>query len=48
MIRKKEAEILEDWKLTFVVQDTGLGIKADEIDKLFKLFGKLKIHNKVN
>lgn len=48
MNKKGAGEFLEDWKLHFTIQDSGLGIKKEEIDKLFKLFGKLKIHNHVN
>ena len=31
-----------------VVEDTGIGIKADEIDKLFKFFGKINHSSKIN
>jgi signal transduction histidine kinase len=39
---------LEDWKIHFKVEDSGIGIKEDEKDKLFKLFGKLKIKDNIN
>ena len=38
----------EEWVLNFSVQDTGIGIKPQDMGKLFKLFGKLKVHNDIN
>ena len=30
------------------MEDTGIGIKADEIDKLFRFFGKVSHSKKIN
>jgi len=43
----------EDWslgyrKISMKITDTGLGIKKEDIPKLFKLFGKLKQNNGIN
>ena len=32
----------------FSLEDTGIGIKDDEISKLFKLFGRLENTKKIN
>ena len=34
--------------IKFEVQDTGIGIRKEDIDKLFTLFGKLKVSNNIN
>lgn len=34
--------------VVFKVQDTGIGVKDNELNKLFKLFGKLKLKNGMN
>ena len=31
-----------------VVEDTGIGIRREDSDKLFKLFGKLESTSKIN
>ena len=46
--RTVDLDNLEDWKIHFKVEDSGIGIKEDEKDKLFKLFGKLKIKDNIN
>jgi signal transduction histidine kinase len=35
-------------KITFSVEDTGIGIKEEDHDKLFKIFGKLEQAESVN
>ena len=42
--RNSEEEIIEErpcMRLRFSVEDTGIGIKEEDHDKLFKMFGKL-------
>ena len=34
--------------MMIVIEDTGLGIKKDDLQKLFKYFGKLKDKKKIN
>ena len=46
--RTVDLDNLEDWKIHFKVEDSGIGIKEEEKDKLFKLFGKLKIKDNIN
>lgn len=39
----------QNWKrLIFTVRDTGVGIKQENINKLFKLFGNVRSINKIN
>ena len=40
--------MLEDSKLQTEVEDTGIGIKEQEFNKLFNFFGKLATANKIN
>jgi K+-sensing histidine kinase KdpD len=35
-------------RITFAVEDSGIGIKDDDKDKLFKIFGKLDNSESVN
>jgi len=36
------------FKLEFKITDTGVGIKQEDLPKLFKLFGKLESSNSIN
>lgn len=55
--QENEAEVMqvnefdgssEHYELKFSVADTGYGIKAEDLNKLFKMFGKLKVSAGVN
>ncbi len=39
---------MDNNNLKFVVEDTGIGIKNEDISKLFNLFGKLSDSKEIN
>jgi len=43
---KVDLENKQPCRLKFTIQDTGIGIKKEDLQKLFKLFGRLEQHNK--
>jgi two-component system sensor histidine kinase/response regulator len=44
----KRPEAYPEWRINIQVEDSGIGIKQEDLSKLFKLFGKLKVHNNIN